>query len=170
MAHRIRGGGMLAAGVAVAALWATPAAADDDSALLGFGAGVFDVLHDHKAAEFRAEYRFGHGLFFLKPLVGGLVTTDGTTYGYGGLRADLILADHYVIMPNATLGYYNRGSSAKNLGSHLEFKTGAELAYRWSNAMRLGIAFDHISNAGITQVNPGTESIMLVYSLPIGGP
>jgi hypothetical protein len=149
---------------------AHPAKADDQG-LLALGAGIYDFIgnNDKPAGMFRAEYRFANGLFFIKPLIGAFVTTDTTFYGYGGLRADIILAQHYVIMPVATVGYWERGDG-KDLGSHIEFKTGAEFAYRFDGGSRIGVAFDHMSNAGITQRNPGEESVLVVYSLPIGLP
>lgn len=164
MAGRV--GRALAAAGMLAAVAAAPARAEDP-ALLALGAGGYDVLHNQTAGQFRGEYRFAQGLWRLKPLVGALVTTDKSVYAYGGLRLDLMLGEHVVLMPVATVGYFDKGDG-KNLGSHVEFKSGAELAYRFNDASRLGIAFDHISNAGITRTNPGTESILLVYSIPIG--
>ena len=119
----------------------------EEPGLLAFGAGAFDFLHQYTAPEFRGEYRFAHGFLVFKPVIGVLGTDKGSFYAYGGLRADLVLAQHYVIMPVATVGYYNRGGG-KDLGSPIEF---------------------HISNAGLGRHNPGTESLMLVYSLPIAG-
>ena len=161
----VRSDGVRAAALALAVV-AAPAARADGPDLLAGGIGVYDVLHDNKAAQGRLEYRFGYRLLFLEPLVGALATSDGTFYGYGGLRADLILADHYVIMPVAAVGYWHRGGG-KDLGDAAEFKTGAEFAYRFADDSRLGIAFDHISNAGLGRKNPGTESLLLVYSLPL---
>ncbi|MGH7091091.1 MAG: acyloxyacyl hydrolase, partial [Stellaceae bacterium] len=151
---------------AVASLGASSAHADD-LPLLALGVGAFDFDHLHPATEFRAEYRFAQGLFFIHPMLGAFVTTDSTVYAYGGFLADFVFFDHYVLMPSAAVGYYHQGNSAKNLGSRLEFKTGAEFAYRFDTGMRLGIAFDHISNAGLTRVNPGTEELLLVLSLPL---
>jgi lipid A 3-O-deacylase len=170
----VRIGGVGLAALALALLAAPSARADgpdliaggDGRDLIAGGIGVYDVLHNNTAAQLRGEYRFGYSLFFLEPLLGALVTSDGSFYGYGGLRADLIIAQHYVIMPVATVGYWSRGGG-KNLGAATEFKTGAEFAYRFADASRLGIAFDHISNAGIGRKNPGTESLLLVYSLPL---
>jgi lipid A 3-O-deacylase len=152
----------------VAAIFLLPPsqARADDPALLAFGAGAWDFDHGQTAGEVRGEYRFAQGLWFIKPFIGALGTTDSAVYAYGGLRADLIFAEHYVLMPNAAVGYFERGNG-KNLGSHVEFKTGVEFAYRFDNAIRLGIAFDHISNAGITKQNPGTENLLLVLSLPL---
>jgi lipid A 3-O-deacylase len=161
----VRIGGVGAAALALAVV-AAPGARADGPDLLAGAIGVYDVLHNNTAAQARLEYRFGYRLFFLEPLAGALVTSDGTFYGYGGLRADLIFAEHYVIMPVAAVGYWTRGGG-KDLGNPIEFKTGAEFAYRFANDTRLGIAFDHISNAGLGRKNPGTESLLLVYSFPL---
>jgi len=160
--------GKAAAAALVATLaLATAARAEDTKGLVAIGVGAFDFLHNNTAAEFRGEYRFANGFYFIKPVVGAFGTTDSSVYVYGGLRADFIFFDHYVVMPVATVGYYDRGSG-KDLGSHAEFKTGVELAYRFDNAMRLGIAFDHVSNAGLTKRNPGEENLLLMVSVPIG--
>jgi hypothetical protein len=165
MAGRIgRGAALICVAAALLAPRNAPAA---DPTLLALGVGAYDFLHDQTAAQFRAELRPAQGIFFLKPVLGALVTTDRSVYAYGGLRADLLLGEHVVVMPVATVGYFDRGHG-KDLGSHLEFKTGAEFAWRFADASRLGIAFDHISNAGLTHRNPGTESLLLVYSLPLG--
>lgn len=157
-----------AALAAALALAGAARAAEDTKGLVALGAGGFDFDHPRTtAAEFRGEYRFANGFYFIKPVVGAFGTSRGSVYVYGGLRADLIFLDHYVVMPVATVGYYDRGNG-KDIGSHAEFKTGVELAYRFDNAMRLGVAFDHISNAGLTKTNPGAESLLLMFSLPIG--
>ncbi len=154
-----------AAAFAVAFITASAARADD-TGLVALGIGAFDFDHSQPAVEGRGEYRFGTGFFFIKPFVGVLGTTRQSVYVYGGLRADLIFFDHYVLMPNAAVGYYDRGDG-KDLGSHAEFKTGVEFAYRFDNSSRLGLAFDHISNAGLTKRNPGTENLMVMYSIPM---
>ncbi|MBT4488902.1 MAG: acyloxyacyl hydrolase, partial [Rhodospirillaceae bacterium] len=39
--------------------------------------------------------------------------------------------------------------------------------YRFSDRSRLGVALSHISNASIGDKNPGAESLMLTYALPV---
>lgn len=151
-----------AAGVAVP----QTAAAEDDPGYLSIAAGGFDVVHNNTAGEFRAEFRSGTRLFYLKPFIGVLGTTDRAFYGYGGFLVDIYFGPHFVVMPNAAVGYYDNGSG-KNLGDHAEFRTGAEFAYRFEDRSRLGISFNHISNAGLGRINPGEEEIGLVFSLPI---
>jgi hypothetical protein len=152
----------------IAALVLLPrlARAADDPLLFAVGAGAVDFDHNHPEGELRGELRFAQGVWMIKPLVGVLGTSRGSSYVYFGLRIDFILWDHYVIMPDASVGWYHHGSSARNLGSPVEFKTGAEFAYRFDNLARLGLAFDHISNAGLTKTNPGTEQLLVMLSWP----
>jgi hypothetical protein len=153
---------------AVLGLVAAPRAARaDDPSFIAIGTGVYDVFHNFTAGQFRGEYRFADSFLYLKPFLGALVTTDGSVMGYGGLRLDLYFGDRWVLTPNAAVGAFGRGSG-KNLGSVVEFKTGGEFAYRFDDHGRLGLQFDHISNAGIGKHNPGTESFVLFYSIPVG--
>ena len=131
------------------------------------GLGAFDFLHTNTAAEGRLEFRFDQSLFYIRPLVGTLFTNKGSLYAYGGFRFELPVGKHVLIMPNATVGYYEKGSG-KDLGSHVEFKTGVEIDLVFANGIRVGPAFDHISNAGITKRNPGEENLMLMVSVPLG--
>ncbi len=102
----------------------------------------------------------------LAPFVGAAVTTDGAAYGYFGLGFDVNFGPSWVLTPNAAAGVFERGSGT-NLGSWWEFRTGAELAYRFANQSRLGVALHHTSNAGLTKRNPGEQSVLVVYSIPM---
>lgn len=165
---RLRTGGAAAAAVALALLAAPCAARADGPDLLALGLGAYDVRHGDTEAQLRIEYRFAYTfLWVLKPLVGAFVANDGTFLGYAGARIELALTDHVVLMGDAAAGYWRRGTGL-DLGDAFEFKTGAELAYRFDDESRLGVAFDHISNAGIAKLNPGVESLILVYSFPLG--
>ena len=169
-------------GVAVAAIYGlltgTPATAQmslgspAEPPKLALGAGAFDITpsSSHKdsktAGEFRAEYRFGDTLWFIAPFVGVSGTSDGAFYGYGGFGFDINFTPNLVLTPTGAVGYFGRGSGT-NLGSAVEFRTGAELAWRFANLSRLGIAVNHTSNAGIGKVNPGEQSVVLMYSIPL---
>jgi lipid A 3-O-deacylase len=169
MKHWIRGifpvGSAAALLVAMALGASAPARAADDPSFVSFGAGVYDMLHNNTAGEFRGEFRFGQKLWIFKPFVGAMGTTDSAFYGYGGFLVDIYLGNRWVLMPNVAVGYYDNGNG-KNLGSHTEFRSGAEFAYRFDDRSRLGLTFHHISNAGIGKVNPGEEEMAIVFSLP----
>ncbi len=163
-----RFGGLGAAFLALALVAAAPAARADDPDLLAIGGGAYNVLRAAKEAELRAEYRFSYRfLDIIRPVVGALGTNKGSFFGYGGFRLDAEIGRHFVITPEATMGYWSRGDG-KDLGGAFEFKTGGEFAWRFDDYSRIGLLFDHISNAGIYKKNPGVESAMVVYSIPIG--
>ena len=166
--------GTAAIAVLLAAFIARPAQADwlesvtgKDPGLLEVGGGMFDFLHNYKAGEARVEYQFAHGLFFLHPIVGAFGTTKGGGFGYAGFNLDLHITQHLIVAPTASMGYYAKGSG-KDLGGPFEFKTGAQFAYRFRDDSRIGIQFDHISNAGIYKKNPGEENLILMFTFPVG--
>jgi lipid A 3-O-deacylase len=137
--------------------------------LVAGGLGAFDFLHNYTAAEGRLEFRFAQSIFFWKPLVGILATDKGSIYTYGGFRLELPIGKHILIVPMAAVGDYEHGGG-KELGSHIEFKTGAEIDLVFANGVRIGPVFDHISNAGIGKHNPGEENLLLMVSVPLGTP
>ncbi len=131
------------------------------------GLGAFDFLHNYTEPEGRLEFRFAASLFFWHPLVGTFFTPKGSIYTYGGFRLEIPVGKHILILPIATVGDYEKGSG-KDLGSHIEFKTGAEIDLVFANGIRVGPAFDHVSNAGIGKKNPGEENLMMMMSVPLG--
>jgi hypothetical protein len=131
------------------------------------GAGAYDVLDDKTAGEGFMEYRWQTPIFWkISPFVGIMGTTDAAAYGYGGLAANINLGQNWIFNPNFALGAYSNGSG-KDLGNGLEFRSGAELNYQFENQSRVGIVFNHISNASLGNSNPGTESLLLTYGIPV---
>jgi len=149
--------GLFAAGAA-------PARADEPD-FFAFSAGGYDVNDDQTAAEFRVEYRSDLRFWKLMPFIGVAATTDAAIYGYAGLGLDIYLGRRVVIQPNAAFVGYHEGNG-KDLGGEFQFRTGGEIAWRFDDWSRLAIAFHHISNAGIYNDNPGTELLVLTYSVP----
>jgi len=151
------------------AAWAAPLRADeDDPAFLTAGAGWFDVIaDDNRAVDFRLEYRHGEKLLLLKPWAGVEATSDGAVYGAVGVLLDIYFGRRIVLTPSFGAGLFEEGSG-KDLGHTVEFRSQVELAYRFDDRSRFGIAFGHISNASLGEDNPGTEVLNVYYSLPIG--
>jgi lipid A 3-O-deacylase len=164
---------MLAFGVALArpVMAQITLGSPNDPARIALGVGAFDIFPSaHKdsitAGELRGEYRFGDVLWFFAPFVGASVTTRGATYEYFGFGFDINFGPSWVLTPNGAAGVFTHGSGT-DLGSWWEFRTGAELDYRFANQDRLGVAFQHMSNAGLTKQNPGEESLTLVFTMPV---
>jgi len=143
-----------------------------DSPRVALGGGAFDVLPDNKKPGAGAtglvlgEYRFGDVLWIVAPFVGVMGTGKGAFYGYGGFGFDVNFAQRWVVTPTAAVGYFTHGTGI-DLGAHCEFRTGAELDYRFDNLTRLGVGFYHISNAGIGKENPGVELATVVLTVPL---
>jgi lipid A 3-O-deacylase len=149
-----------------------------DPDLLSFGLGAFDVTgldekQNQATAEAQVEVRFGGKLFSggevwrgVGPVLGLMLNADGGAMAYGGAYADFRLGK-IVIQPAAALGGYARGGS-KDLGGVFEVMSSLLVAYEFDNRRQLGLSLSHISNGGTHSVNPGANSLLLTYSLPLG--
>jgi len=153
---------MVALAVAVGASGVARAA---DSDFLAFSLGAFDVNDDDTAAEARLEYRSDIKLWFAKPFSGVMVNSDAGVYGYGGLLVDLFFGQRWVMTPSFATGLYTDGSG-KDLGSAIEFRSQLEFAYRFKSCSRIAVSINHVSNASLDDVNPGTEEIVVTYAVP----
>jgi hypothetical protein len=152
--------------ISVAVIGGIGSALAADPSYITLGAGGWEVFRDTShAAEFNLGFRPDLSWWIIKPHVGVVASSDGDYFGYAGLLADVSLG-HFVLTPNVAVGGY--GGHGYRLGSHVEFRSGADFAWRFEDASRLGIGFYHISNAGLTQRNPGDESLLLEYFIPLG--
>jgi lipid A 3-O-deacylase len=136
----------------------------DDPSYLTLGAGYYDINDDQGAAEFRLEWRFKEMFWKIHPFVGVMGTSDSAVYGYGGIAFDWKLGK-FVFTPSFAAGAYRDGDG-KDLGHVVEFRSALEIAYEFENRHRLGLIFYHLSNASLSDNNPGTEVLSLGYSIP----
>lgn len=143
------------------------AQAQDGQAYLSGGVGVYDILDDDEAVDFRLEYRSGRQyLQYIKPWAGVEFTTDGSVWGGAGLLADIPLTDRFYLIPSFGVGLYTKGSSDKDLDYPIQFRSQIEAGYTFENQNRLGMAFGHLSNASLGDDNPGTEVLNLYWHVP----
>jgi hypothetical protein len=139
----------------------------NDPPRLALGTGAFNVIVKHNSATFMesAEYRFGDLLWIVAPFLGVQGTAQGAFYGYFGISFDIHLPYNLVLTPSGAFGSFYHGHGI-DLGSVWEFRSGAELTYRFADQRRIGIGFYHMSNAGIGKTNPGQEMLMTVFTVP----
>jgi lipid A 3-O-deacylase len=159
-----RGALVLAAAAFMLACASAPAMADDPDFLVLSG-GMHDINDNRTAAEARIEYRSDIDLSVFRPFTGFMITNDSAMYGYGGVFMDLFFGRRFVVQPSFAAGAYSRGGG-KNLGHWIEFRSQIEFAYRFDDRSRLGLSVSHISNASISDNNPGTESVVLTWAVP----
>jgi lipid A 3-O-deacylase len=148
--------------------FAAPLAAAQAEDSLSFNGGYYDAIrHKYPAAQFGLEYRFSDIALGIHPMVGGFYTTDNGKYGYAGLNWNVpIIRDQLYLIPNFAVGAYGNGNG-RDLGGVIEFRSGIEIDYQFQNSQQIGVALNHISNAGIYSRNPGEESVIATYTVPI---
>lgn len=145
-----------------------PASSTQDPKFINFAGGWFDMNRQkNQAAEFRVEYHHDERYWIFKPFAGVMGTSDNASYVYAGVKIDVYIGNRWVVTPSFAPGWYRRGNGL-DLGYALEFRSQLDVAYRFDDRSRLGVSFGHMSNASIGDTNPGTESLMLNYSVPLG--
>ena len=158
----------VASAVLAASMFSVAQAKEDNRDYVTGYIGYFDVIgNDDGATQFGFEYRARAIQYSIRPIFVVNVTTDESVYGYAGLNWDAELIENQLyLIPSFAAGLYRRGDG-KDLGGAVEFRSGIELAYQFPNAHRLGAHFNHISNASIYKRNPGSETAMVTYSIPL---
>jgi Lipid A 3-O-deacylase (PagL) len=102
-----------------------------------------------------------------RPVAGLLANSSGGTYLYAGILIDVPLPARLHLTPGFAPGVIlSRGDG--DLGSRAEFRSSLELSVSPIDALRVALAFSHISNARLTQHNPGVEVLTLGVVFPAG--
>jgi len=141
----------------------------DDPDFIAVGSGWYDWNDDKDAVDFRIEYRSGYKMLgIVKPWLGLEGTTDSALYATAGILMDVYFGRRWVFTPSFGAGYYKHGDG-KDLGHDIEFRSQLELGYRFDNRSRISFAISHISNASLSDNNPGTEIATIYYHIPISG-
>lgn len=138
--------------------------------LLSIGLGAFDLKHaKYRTTEYRIEYRPSIVYHTIRPTVGVMINRRASVYFYGGFGLEWFIKSVF-FSPNFAVGLYGK-NQGKDLGFPIEFRSGVELGFRFSNANRVGVHFYHISNARKlfhwSRRNPGSESLIIYYSFAL---
>jgi hypothetical protein len=142
--------------------WSTPR--------LEVSVGSLGVLDGATPLGMGVEFRSrAFGPWSLVPGAGLAAGDDHSRYAYGNLSRDFAIGRSWTATISFGAGYFHEGSKVQ-LGHPLIFQSGIELG-RWiERRWRIGLAFDHLSNAGLSEHNPGTEMLVLRVSRPLGSP
>ena len=101
-------------------------------------------------------------LIDLNPVIGGFVTAKSATMFYSGFETN-IGQDSVYLNLSSSAGIYSNGDG-KDLGNDLQFKSEVNLFYRLGKSSSVGFGSHHISNAGLSSVNPGTNNFYLIFN------
>ena len=98
----------------------------------------------------------------ISPITGGFVTENSAAYIYTGIEWNMDLGEKMVFTPSFTPGLYHEGNG-KDLGHVLEFKSEVQFSYTVTDQSKLGVSYNHVSNASLGDKNPGANSYMFNF-------
>jgi hypothetical protein len=102
----------------------------------------------------------------LRPQIIFMLSEYGSGYIGTGLAWELFLTKQIILIPSFSPVFYWKGKG-KDLGCPLEFRSAIEISYEMNNHMRLGLQVFHISNASISNKNPGLNAVALCMAFPL---
>ena len=132
-----------------------------------FFSGIFDYTDNKKNSEIIGIQHQNDNLYRnsfigkIKPVTGFMITSDAASYLYTGIQAEYDLGK-LNITPSFTPGLYNEGDG-KDLGHLIEFKSELQLSFDISDSSELGLSYNHVSNGGLGDINPGADSYMFNF-------
>lgn len=114
------------------------------------------------------EYRFATNWHGIRPWVGAFVVDSSSTWFVGGGFMYEVRYEQFSVAVGTGPFYHEAGRNFPDLGYDLEFYSFIEASYEFTNGPRLGVRLGHFSNAGLSDHNPGTETLAAVFTFPIG--
>ena len=97
------------------------------------------------------------------PVTGAFMTGEGAAYIYTGIEANYDLGP-VIIKPGFAPGLYEPGSSGKEMGDILEFKSEISIGLDIFENSNIGYSYSHISNNDWGSVNPGSNNQTISFS------
>ena len=97
----------------------------------------------------------------ISPITGGFVTENSAVYVYTGFEWNVEMGA-LTFTPSFAPGLYHKGDG-KDLGHALEFKSEIQFSYNPSENSKIGISYNHVSNASLGDKNPGANSYMFNF-------
>ena len=135
---------------------------------ISFFGGSYDYDDDNTSTLYGLNYHLSDNAFSifnlidLNPVIGGFVTAKSATMFYSGFETN-IGQDSIYLNLSSSAGIYSNGDG-KDLGNVLQFKSEVNLFYKLGKSSRVGLGSHHISNAGLSSVNPGTNNFYLIFN------
>lgn len=134
---------------------------------LAFASGIFDIKHPQDISGLlEIDYYSRKSLWIFSLFGGGLFTPRTDYYFYGGVYLPLNISKRYFFRLSFAGGIYSKGDS-KTSDYPLEFRSSIEFGYRFRNDGKIALGFTHISNAGLSYPNPGLETLVIYYEIPL---
>ncbi|SLN77700.1 Lipid A 3-O-deacylase (PagL) [Marinovum algicola] len=111
-------------------------------------------------------YDLGHRIGPFGQAVGLSIGDKGEAWvGFGQTYRQSFGSTPFYAELHAMTGLYRAGDGL-DLGGPIVFRSGIEAGWENRRGWRFGLGFDHRSNAGIYDENPGVETVHLRVSIP----
>ena len=138
-----------------------------DHSFLAVGGGYFFAGQNHSSELWEIKYFDAKKIYnIITPQLSIISPRLHSIFVGIGLGVEIPVFTKMLLIPNFSPGIYFP-YHGKNLGSPLEFLSAIELFYLFNNGFRLGVQFFHISNASISQRNPGANAALLLIATPL---
>lgn len=128
--------------------------------------GKFDATRKRPKWLGQMEYRPNYLCSKVRPYVSMFLTENQSIFASTGLALDIFLLKNIVFTPSFGPGIYFQGKG-KNLHHPFTLRSSVDISVKFSNLSRIGVQLSHISNAGITEKNPGSEILTFFYAIPL---
>ena len=149
-------------------LWTSKSfAAENQPHQYNFFTGNFDFSDDKQSALLvgfqHQDENLERNTFLgnISPITGGFITENSAAYIYTGFEWNVEMGE-LTFTPSFAPGLYHKGDG-KDLGHVLEFKSEVQLSYELSKDSRIGVSYNHVSNASLGNKNPGANSYMFNF-------
>ncbi|KAA9009072.1 acyloxyacyl hydrolase [Histidinibacterium aquaticum] len=133
---------------------------------LGIQAGAVSYQEERIGQEIALDYALPRSYGPFQPAVGFSVSDESTAWAGFGLRTDYDFGRGVTIEGSLMPGFYAPGDGP-DIGGNLQFRSSLGVSYEFLNEARVGVYYDHRSNAGIQDDNPGLETYGLRVSFPL---
>jgi len=142
-------------------LAAEPQAAED-SPQLAVGVGEWAIF-DHAGPKALHLSYFHRDFYTFTPALLLVVSDEGEQYAAVGVNKTFLSRQQFSL----GIGFHAGYTDYSSLGYDLEFYSNLHLDYQLSRKLTVRTEIGHISNGGLGDTNPGSESavVSLIYSL-----
>ncbi len=128
--------------------------------------GSIDFQERTVGWEPRFTYMFDQVYGRFNPIIDVSISNSGAVWAGVGLYQQIdihTLGQDFFAGFTFAPGIYFKGDDV-DLGYPLEFRAGVELGIRFESSWQLSLSYDHRSNADISELNPGLETLQIRLS------
>lgn len=159
------------AALAALAIGANVAAAQDRDLSIGLGYSEFSRPGAENGALFSLDYRhtpfFEKGIFATRFGAAMDVQETGDIFVGAGVSGKWDLGKSWFIDASILPGVYLESVDLNDLGSTFEIRSQIAVGRRFANDTALSLSLSHKSNASTADINPGVNSLVLRWHIPL---